>query len=361
VRRIADDVRARRGLCVTFVMIALFTLPLKWEAGQAPCGLCPWRRWILAYTGGPKRAAYSAVDFERLLTVVDTAGNPVGRAFDGVVFLEITRRGDHGFTPLMKLPGAPASDWEWFRDTLFAPSGFLQSLDSAGSLLTARGLLDVKLGVAVMIPYPFGTGDTLTYDGQRFKVADGDPGRVSLVRTYVHDVVERFRRSSYRHVTPVAMYWLVEDAKGSDTSLIRAVAGVVHAEGLRFFWIPYYNAAGADRWADWGFDDSWLQPNYLFSLNATAARFDSVAHRVFAHSMGVELEVNRRVLNDTLYRPRFAPYLQMLDTHPELLRGPIAVYDDAGVLLDMWSSRDPAVRRLYERFGRLMIQAGRQP
>src|SRR5207245_7774156 len=66
----------------------------------------PWRRWILAYTGGLKRPQYSALQFEQLLSVVDTAGKPIARAYDGVTLLELTRHGDRGFTPLMKPPAA---------------------------------------------------------------------------------------------------------------------------------------------------------------------------------------------------------------------------------------------------------------
>ncbi len=316
----------RRWPLSSALSLLLFIVCLQPAGAQAaPYEGLPlhWRRWLFVYAGGEGRPAYSKDDFLKLLTSRDSRGQPRGRLFDGALFSELSRAG-RSFSPLFSPKPATGDDWRWYLDTLFSDNGFLTSLDSAAGLLSQKGVLKGSLGVSVMIPYPFAMRDSLWYDGELFVVNS-------------------------------------EDAKGSDTLLIREVASVVHSQGFLFFWVPYYNAPGRDTWKELGFDVAWLQPDYMFYPQVPTQRLDSAVMLAFKGGLGIDLEIDHKIFADSVFRQRFAPYLTMLEAHPEALRGPLSVYDDAGMLLKLADSKDPYLRDQYARFVRLMLAAGRQP
>ncbi len=358
----------RRGLQARLALSSAISLVLliAWQqptaAQSVPGEGLPlhWRRWLFVYAGGEGRPAYSKDDFTKLLASPDSRSRPSGRLFDGALFSELRRAG-RSFSPLFSPTPATGDDWRWYLDTLFSANGFLASLDSAAGLLANKGLLKGSMGVAIMIPYPFATKDSLWYDGELFVVTRGSPGQSNAARRYVQDLGNRFRDWRYRHLAPVAMYWLVEDAKGSDTLLIRDVAAAVHSQGFLFFWVPYFNAPGRDMWKGLGFDVAWLQADYMFYPQVLPQRLDSAAMLAFKGGLGIDLEIDHKIFSDSVFRPRMAPYLAMLEAHPEVLRGPLSVYDDAGMLLKLAASTDPYLRDQYARFVRLMLDAGRQP
>ncbi len=353
----------RRWPLSSALSLLLFIVCLQPAGAQAaPYEGLPlhWRRWLFVYAGGEGRPAYSKDDFLKLLTSRDSRGQPRGRLFDGALFSELSRAG-RSFSPLFSPKPATGDDWRWYLDTLFSDNGFLTSLDSAAGLLSQKGVLKGSLGVSVMIPYPFAMRDSLWYDGELFVVNRGSAGQISAARRYVEDLSNHFRGWRYKYLSPVGMYWLVEDAKGSDTLLIREVASVVHSQGFLFFWVPYYNAPGRDTWKELGFDVAWLQPDYMFYPQVPPQRLDSAVMLAFKGGLGIDLEIDHKIFADSVFRQRFAPYLTMLEAHPEALRGPLSVYDDAGMLLKLADSKDPYLRDQYARFVRLMLAAGRQP
>src|SRR5687767_7149054 len=74
---------ARRAL----KMLVAATLAAAMVAGRDPIQPKP-SRWVLVYTGGPKRPAYTVDDLVHLTSIVDTFGNTVGPLCDGAILLE---------------------------------------------------------------------------------------------------------------------------------------------------------------------------------------------------------------------------------------------------------------------------------
>jgi hypothetical protein len=92
-----------------------------------------------------------------------------------------------------------------------------------------------------------------------------------------------------------------------------------------------------------------LQPNFFFHPDVPVVRFDSAVTRARAAHMGLELEFDRRLFTDTLFRDRLTPYLATLEKAPDLRNRPIAIYEGGGALIQLARSADAHHRSLYRR------------
>lgn len=315
-------------------------------------------RWVLVYTGGPKRPAYTVDDLAHLITVVDTLGNSVGPLCDGAILLEFHAVSGRYYMPVADSEPSLGSDWTLYLDSLTAPAGPLTRLDSAAARGIPADSPVPTLSFAVMVPYPDPRTDTLVYQGRRYDVTH-DSGRVAVVQAYLQDVIRRVESRRLRNLSLHGFYWLYEGVRSVDTILVSRVADAVHRMGLQFLWIPSYGAAGAVRWQSLGFDDAWLQPNYFFHPDVSAARLDSAVGIARTAGMGLELEFDRRLFVDSQFANRLSPYLDAFEHAPDLRGRSIAIYEGAGALIQLARSTDKEKRALYRRLVTLLQPARR--
>lgn len=307
-------------------------------------------RWVLVYTGGPQRPAYSVDDLIHLLAVVDTMGRPTGWLCDGAILLEFHAVSGRYFMPWVNGTAAGGEDWSAYLDSLFQRGGPLARLDTAAAAIgPALGTAGHRVGVVIMVPYPFVARDSLRFEGRAYP-QNSDGGRAAAAGAYVRSVTRRFRGLGLSHVDLAGFYWLNEGITASDTGLVPKVAADIHSQGSRFYWIPSYGAAGAERWRAWGFDDAWLQPNYFFHPEVPATRLDSAVTRARAAGMGLELELDRRLFDGGWqFADRLLPYLSAFEAAPDLRRHSIMIYEGAGALMQLARSKDAWHRAMYGR------------
>jgi hypothetical protein len=146
------------------------------------------------------------------------------------------------------------------------------------------------------------------------------------------------------HLELRAVYWLDEavwqdSAGGSDGP--RPAIRAAHDRGLQVLWIPYYGAGGAARWRELGFDAAWQQPNYFFDASLPRTRLDSAVQRADAAQMGLELELDKRIVSDSASRRRLDE--SVLALRRARVRS-LAVYDGAGALYELFRSTQPELR-----------------
>ena len=158
-------------------------------------------------------------------------------------------------------------------------------------------------------------------------------------------------RGSFRHVRLTAIYWLDEAVWGGDEPSVAIAAA--HARGLAAFWIPYYDAGGWDRWRELGFDAAWQQPNYFFGSTLPRARLDSAVARARAAGMGLELELDRRVVVDSGARRRLRESITAI--RASNVRD-LVVYDGAGMLHELFTSEDAELRRVGREVAELLCE-----
>lgn len=297
--------------------VALAMTGLACSARRAPF---PVQRevWYLAYDGDA-RFSYSAANYRTILTGGPHAARcETGRLFSGVILLALQARSGRWFAEWM--PGAQTSgvadreDWNAYLLDLLRDDGALRRLDSAA----AADPLARPIDVAVMVPR-----SAVARDGAK-PPANGGVSELGLPA-----LRRAFADARFRHLRLRAIYWLTESVTPPDSGIVRGVADQAHAAGLQFIWIPYFTASGISTWRTLGFDAAWLQPNYFFRPHLSVDRLDSAVTRARAEQMGLAVELDHRLLDDSTYSRRLHPYLGMLARAGE---GPVVVYDGAGAL-----------------------------
>ena len=298
-------------------------------------------RWVLVYSGGPKRPAYTVDDLRHLLSVVDSTGRSTGPLCDGVILTEYQAVSGRYYMPWTNGTPATGEDWTRYLDSIFATGGPLTRLDSAAARVGS-------VSVAIMVPYPHSQVDTLHFVGREYDMAR-EADRLAIVEAYLHEVIRRLHNLNLPKLSVSAFYWLHEEVVDSDTEVVSSVARAVHKQGMRFLWIPWWGARNATHWRALGFDEAWQQPNYFFHPDVAPARLDSAVERARSAEMGLELEFDGRLFSDPRFADRLQPYLAVLEKAPALRRKSLVIYEGAGALIQLSRSSDAAHRGLYER------------
>jgi hypothetical protein len=313
-------------------------------------------RWLLVYAGtikGPS-SRYRQSHFKRLITHVDSANTSQYWVFSGAIFLHLWAPSGRVFTTWIGGEPANGADWTQYLDSLFRPGAALSRLDSAvANAGAALGPLPGPFRISIMIPYPDPSIGTLDYLGHQYDLGT-TTGRGDAAAAYIQDVVQRFQAAGFAHLQLDGLYWLLEEAPVSDVDLIKRVASDVHAAGLRFVWIPFYNATGWKHWKDLGFDAAWLQPNYFFDPSIPLSRLDTTATRAKDNGMGLEVEFDGRIWADPMFCDRLQPYLTTLQQQPALRTREVAVYDGAGGLVHLSFQTTPQDKARYQDVGEVL-------
>ena len=302
-------------------------------------------RWVLVYSGGPKRPAYTVDDLRHLLSVVDTADRSVGQLCDGVILTEYQALSGRYYMPWSNGQHATGADWDQYLDSLVAPAGILTRLDSAATRAGAP-----RVWFTVMVPYPDSVQRAFAFDGQSWDLTV-PVQRAEAVNRYVHQVAYRVKSLQLPRLSFAGFYWLNESAIPSDLDLITEVTDFAGPLNYRVQWIPWWGTPRAAQWAFFGFDHDgvWQQPNYFFHPEVATSRLDSAFNFARTAGMGVELEFDSRLFSDERYRGRLSPYLDAFEKAADIRNRPIAIFEGAGALIQLARSPDPGNRALYRR------------
>lgn len=295
-------------------------------------------RWLLSYDGSYQRSVAQEGFYARTLMGPD--GDRCNHGlFTGVLFLGLREaaggRWFAGWMNSVRANDATLDDWFAYLDMLTAQPGPLSRLDADAARVGAE-----RISVAVMIPAIARGRRDLPSGTASVQVATADDRR-RVYAQYVDSLRLKFARRVYGHLRLDAVYWLDEAVWGGDEPL--GASEAAHERGLGVLWIPYYGAGGATRWRELGFDAAWQQPNYFFDGRLPRTRLDSAVARARGAGMGLELELDRRVLTDTAAQRRLSESIAAIGASNTK---DLAVYDGAGTLYEIFTSKQPALRRL---------------
>ncbi|PYO40223.1 MAG: hypothetical protein DMD33_18465 [Gemmatimonadetes bacterium] len=314
--------------------------------------------WVLLYTGGSIGRRFPPKDLVDLFATVDTSDQPTGWLCEGTIVLDLEATSGRYYYPWPDKTLAKGQDWNAYLDSLFAPHGRLQSLDSAVAMIAAKaGQPRGGFRVVLMIPYSRPGADTVWVGRTSFVLTDPE-GRRRAVEAYIDEVAQRFAAARFQHLTFVGYYWLNEEIRSVDSVLVKQTADAVHRRRFQFFWIPYYTAPGGPSWRAYGFDHAWLQPNYFFHPEVPVVRLDTAVSRARAWNLGIELEFNPKMFDQWQFADRLEPYLTVLEGAPDLRARSVAIYEGVGALIRLARSRDPWHRALYSRLVAVLRQSG---
>lgn len=267
--------------------------------------------------------------------------------FDSFLLIALTAPSGRGFCPGYGEGRSQLTDWiDHLDDRLFGGTSDLANLNRAVDL-ASKVLHDEKHQVRVIIgiPYPdpesrrFGTLAGRELDLSR----DGD--RERAVAWYIAEISRRWRLAGFPHLRLNGVYWTHEEVREQDRMLVSRAASSAHAYGLRLYWIPWFGAQGAAQWRQLGFDVAVQQPNHYFQ-DSGPERLREAAAFALSHDMGIEFELDRRVLESEPHRERYMRYLDAGFEHGLRDDSVVAWYDD-GALLACAESGGGA-RRIYD-------------
>jgi len=247
------------------------------------------------------------------------------------------------------------SDWQFQLDNWFRAGRDLAALDAAvESVKPDIGAPPSKREVILAIPY-------LNPSVRTFGDVDGTgrsadlstaSGRDSVLSWYVREARRRFVAANYKHLHLWGFYWMREDMPAGDEPIVRQAANAVHAAGDRFLWIPYFEAAGWNRWREVGLDVAMMQSVYAFTFahhgDVRRNRLAVTASESLGNGLGAEIECG-----DIVREPRDRYYFRcyLADGAPNRLgyqAAATAYYLGDDLVDQMLASGNAEVRSLYD-------------
>lgn len=281
--------------------------------------------------------------------------------FDTFLFLSLFTGSGEAFDSASRAAPANWNDWVAFIDQLFAKDAQFAAFDQAvAQVKRALGEDDHRAKVIVMIPYPdvaqtnFGDptalGRSLNFSTQSETEVNEPSDRLIAVRAFVDTFLHEWERHDFEHLELVGFYWLAELVHNvpGEEELIRATADHIHSEGHRFYWIPYYSAAGYEKWQELGFDVAILQPNYMFNTRLPRNRLADAAREAYALGMGIEIEADGTIISSAEGRQRYRDYLWAGVKYGYMEDAVHAYYVEHDLLGRAFLSTLPDVRAVYE-------------
>lgn len=313
---------------------------------------------VLIYHGGTQRPDWNK---EQLQPYVyrNNLSKPEW-LFDGFLFLEIfdsvrNYEFDHGFG----YRSAGKEQWQWLLDRNFATQKGPDALESILSDLARKGQQPLrKRKVVISIPAPFyGYKEWGSVNNKKLDF-NQQQDRILAAKWYIDQALKKWKAKNYKNIQLSGFYWVSEEAQNSDDVLV-AVKKYLKSKQLRFYWIPYWKAAGSDQWQKYGFDIAYQQPNHFFETTIPDARLDSACIFARQHKLGLEMEFDERVDQPDFGR-RFYAYIDAFKKYHVWDSCPVAYYEGGGAFLKIANSKDPVLKKMYTTLTDILVKHQQQ-
>lgn len=283
------------------------------------------------------------------LAYINKEGRMTDTFFDSFLYLPYSV---YTYSKLYKC----AEGWKYYVDNVFAKDRNINALEQAAETVEKElGLNNYKVNVFFSIlctkvrygefPEKFGDLDGDGVDEDMSTLRD----RKKALKWIIDEQLNRYKAGNYKYVSLGGFYWFEEDINYNDEfelDLLAFAREYLHSLGLKFFWIPYYQAWGFQDWKENGFDIACMQPNYAFRKDEPAQRLYDNASMTKALGMCVELEIGG-IKPDDIER-----YKCYLDAGAETgYMNTIKMYYQGGVPGEFYRSfisDDPLVRSVYD-------------
>lgn len=312
---------------------------------------------VLIYQGGVHRPYKWTKDkFLPYVVHEDQEGNK-NWLFDGFLFLEFKDGKGRNFAPGYDNLNARRKEWEWLLDRRFAVDTAFSALNSCiKEQKELMGNPNFKHKVMSGMPSPIlNQKDWGHLNGKALdfsKVED----RLAAAKWYIDQFLMRFYNENYQHLNFSGFYWVDEDVTGA-VDILPSLASYVRSKGLKFYWIPYWNAAGSHQWKSYKFDFAWLQPNYFFQ-DVDRQRLNAACNLAFEKNMGLEMEFDSRALfgKSDNRRDRLMSYIDVFDKNKVFQNSSIAYYQGGTCIYDFYKSTHPKDKEAMDLLAKFIIE-----
>jgi uncharacterized protein DUF4855 len=303
---------------------------------------------VLIYQGGTDRLPWTPEQFAPYVSARTSDGREHW-LFDGFLFIEFRDNRGHMYSAGLNAKPARQEDWLWLIERNFAPGTGVPALDQAVNS-AARRLGEPARPRQVILTIPEPLPDLTDWGSLNGRPVDfrQSEDRIAACRWHIETALAQWDALHPVHLKLAGFYWVAESS-ALDATILPQVAEIVHAHGLRFFWIPYWLAPGAGDWAKLGFDAAYQQPNHFFHPEIGDRRLDEACAFARRNQMGLEFECDNRVYQSPeVFRPRLYSYLRAFEAGGVREQAAMAYYEGGGVLLHLFNSSDARSRADYQ-------------
>jgi hypothetical protein len=317
----------------------------------------PIRDLALIYQGGTQRPYWTQSDFVPYVTHRFADGH-IDWLFDGYLFLEYTNNWKVAFEN-GKGNGSSATktDWIWLLGRIFQQDRALDAMDKCiEKYKDTIGDPGGKRKIVMGLPSPIkGQTNWGEIDGEslNFNIrAD----QVKAVHWYIDQLKAKFDSAQYKNIELTGFYWIDEDTIGCG-NLPAQVSSYIKDMGLRFYWIPYWNARGYDGWQSLGFNTAYQQPNYFFDTKIIISRLRDACRSAKLLGMGLEFEFDYRALYESTnsFYSRMEDYLNAFEENGVFDNSAIAWYSGTKAILQMYESAAPENLAIMDRLAQHVV------
>jgi hypothetical protein len=309
----------------------------------------------LIYQGGTHRLAWTKDQLKPYIFRTSTTPK-VDWLFDGFLFIEFKDNLGHEYANGYGQRPAGKADWQWLLDRNFEKDKAISALDAVlDSLGKLKQLPARKRKVVLTLPEPivgFKEWGQLHHSSLNFDLA-GD--RLEACKWYIETALAKWDAAKFKHVELTGFYWVAEHNTGA-AAILPEIAAFIHEKHKRFYWIPYYGAEGAAQWSEMGFDIAYQQPNYFFQTSTPYSILTGALDFARRHKMALEMEFDSRVVDQPEFRTRYTDYINEFQRYGVWDNLPVAYYEGGSGWLDMFLSKDTAVRKLYDMLADIIVK-----
>lgn len=300
---------------------------------------------LLIYSGAHgELGVWTEEDFLPLVTYVDQEGNVRDSLFDTFLFLPF--------------PEVESTRWRWqdYLNGLFQQGEQLDALNQlAMRLQQDYPQLKIRPKVILTLPYPDPKQESfypgISFSSEQVGRSEALTNRMKAIRDYFHTLMSMWRAAKLDALDLAGIYWYKETMDATipdEDKLVRYAAELVHEEGLKFYWIPYFGSKGYERWPEYGFDYVILQPNFYATNDPPKERMNNLAQLAKTYQLGVELEIDEKVTYNRFYYELFYEQLNLAKQLGMDQRVTNAYYMGAKTLLHTANSKLAPVRQIYD-------------
>lgn len=312
---------------------------------------------VLIYQGGAHRTmAWTKDQFLPYLVHEDQQGNK-NWLFDGFLFLEFKDGKGRNYAPGYDKLNARRQEWKWLLDRNFEKDKAFSALNRCiEEQIRIVGEPIFKHKLVAGIPSPIlNQQDWGELNG---KVMDfsRQEDRIEAAKWYIDQFLGRYKKEGYKRLKLEGFYWVDEDVRGCADILI-PIGNYIRSKNLKFYWIPYWNAPGFDKWREYKFDFAWLQPNHFFNKKIGDERIDQACDFAKEMNMGMEMEFDGRALADHKadMRNRLVSYINAFEKNQTFAEASIAYYEGGDGIYSFYKSKNPKDKELMDRLAKLIV------
>lgn len=361
---------------VQFTTDSSESLIYDWE--QRRNGILSFTDMALCYGGSAHRTPFrwEKERFAPFVSYVDTQGREHWM-FDAFLCIEFVI---DNFSLAVGVSGTSAEreQWEHLIEYWFDDDNGVNALEQAVEAAAQRlGTPPCKRKVIMVLPDPIIHKECIDVstptdywgelNGRKMDFAKAED-RIAVYKWYINEVRKRFDQADYRYIELAGFYILSEElpipGDGWNPEIkkweeiIPPMTEYLHGLNECVAWIPYFEAAGYNRWRDFGIDYAYMQPNYYWDEEGARplSRFFTM---VKGNDLGMEFEFEATILasdpESDKYRTRFREYMAGARDNGIYGTRPLAYYQGTNAFYDLSVSENVLDRELYHEFCEFVI------